>query len=210
LKSRNITHHPNYDGDQFSTVEDEIENLREAVAAVLPAPGMVDAGVFYDASESAYRLFTPTAPLVFSEENLTVSVATDTAPGVVEHATDAEIMAAASGNLVIKSSHLSTAAAFVPITDGGSPSFDWSAGINRSWAASSDRVIPNPTNVQPGTWRTMLVSSTSGTNRTFTFDTHYGGDKPPVVVSDTNTMLLTFFAVSTSHILVSGMRANAP
>jgi hypothetical protein len=35
MKSRNVTHYPNYDGDQFSTVEDEIENLKAALLAIL-------------------------------------------------------------------------------------------------------------------------------------------------------------------------------
>lgn len=34
MKSRQVVHHPNYDGDNFSTVEDEIEQLRSAVAAL--------------------------------------------------------------------------------------------------------------------------------------------------------------------------------
>jgi hypothetical protein len=210
MKSRNVIHHPGYDGEKFSTVEDEIEELRAAIAAASPAPGMVDAGVFYDASESAYALFTPSSPISFSGTNLVIAEASTSAVGTVKHATDAEILAASSGNLVIKASHLSSAAAFVAITDGSSPSFDWAAGINRTWVASANRTIPNPTNVQPGTWRTILFSGNDANNRTFSFDTNYGGDKPTVVVNNTNTMLVTFFAVTTTHILASGMRANAP
>jgi microcystin-dependent protein len=35
MKSKDVTHHTGYDGDVFSTVEDQIETLRTSVAAVL-------------------------------------------------------------------------------------------------------------------------------------------------------------------------------
>jgi hypothetical protein len=69
MKSRNITHHPNYDGAQFSTVEDEIETLRGLAHPGGVAPS-VDSGLFYDVSKPGGEYFTPTSGIEFSGTNL--------------------------------------------------------------------------------------------------------------------------------------------
>src|SRR5690606_20136584 len=98
-------------------------------------------------------------------------------------ATIEDVYEAAAGGKLLTSEILATAAEPVAITDGSSPVFDWSAGINRTWTASANRTIPNPTNVQPGTWRTILLSGNSGTNRTISFGSNFKGDLPDVVVN---------------------------
>jgi hypothetical protein len=68
MKSRNVTHHPGYDGDQFSTVEDEIEDLK-AATPTLSDPG-ADSGVFWDESENEPGYWTPSNGLEFNGTNL--------------------------------------------------------------------------------------------------------------------------------------------
>lgn len=131
-------------------------------------------------------------------------------PYVPDFATLEDVYAAATGGKLLTSEILATAADPVAIADSGSPSFDWAEGVNRTWTASANRTVPNPTNVQPGTWRTILLRGNSGTNRTITFGSNFGGDIPTVVVTSTNWILLSIYAVSGTHLLVSAMRANAP
>lgn len=68
MKSRSITHHPGYDGDKFSTVEDEIEDLRDATPTLADAGS--DSGVFWDESENRAAYWTPSSGLEFSGTNL--------------------------------------------------------------------------------------------------------------------------------------------
>jgi hypothetical protein len=69
MKSRSVVHHPNYDGDQYSTVEDEIETLRGFANPGGEAP-LADSGLFYDVSEGAGGYWTPTNGLEFNGTNL--------------------------------------------------------------------------------------------------------------------------------------------
>lgn len=128
-------------------------------------------------------------------------------PYVPDFATIEDVFAAAGGGKLLTSEILESASQAVAITDGSSPVFDWSAGINRRWVVSANREVPNPINVQPGTWRTILLSGNSGTNRTISFDSNFKGDIPSVVVNSTNWVLVSVYAVATDHLLVSVLKA---
>ena len=112
--------------------------------------------------------------------------ATTSAIGAVEEATDAEVYAAVDGKF-LDAAHLETAGAYVPITDGGSPSFDWDAGINRSWTVAANRAVPNPTNGQPGTYRCIWFKGNDGTDRTITWGTQFEGTLPTITNLDNVT-----------------------
>lgn len=168
------------------------------IAAVVPERLQAAQG-WYEYWQDADRILRALAKFVNEDE-----------PYVPEFATNADVYAAASGNKILTSEILASASESVEIEDGPSPEFDWAGGINRFWVAADDRTVPNPTNVQPGTWRTILLSGDDATDRTITFDTNYGGDIPDIVVNSTAMVLLSIFAVSSSHLLVSAMRANAP
>lgn len=136
--------------------------------------------------------------------------ATTSATGVTELATDAEVRSAATGDKVLTSAQLETAAAFVPLTDAATVTFDWDAGINFELELTTDRVLGNPSNGQVGTWRTVLVSSDGGAD-TLTFDTNYGGELPELTdVTTTKWYLLMVFCVTTSHFLVFASDASPP
>lgn len=128
-------------------------------------------------------------------------------PYVPDLATIEDVYEAASGGKLLTSEILATAAEPVAITDGSSPVFDWSAGINRTWTASANRTIPNPTNVQPGTWRTILLSGNDGTNRTISFGSNFKGDLPDVVVNSSTWILLSIYAISTTHLVAAALEA---
>jgi hypothetical protein len=210
LKSRNITHHPNYDGAQFSTVEDEIEDLKAAVDAVLPAPGMVDAGVFYDASEAGYSLFTPTAPLSFSGTTLAISAASTSAVGVIKQATASEVRSAATGNLAITPSLIESASAppSALSESAGAIAVDWDAFIYDEVTIDQDTVVSNPTNGQPGTHRQIYIIGNNTTDRTITFGNQFLGEIPTITDCDSGrAYLITIFCRSTTHFVVSAKRA---
>lgn len=134
--------------------------------------------------------------------------ATTSATGVVEHATDAEIRAATAGNLVMIASALETAAAVVTLTDAATIAVDWDTFINAQVTLTANRALGNPTNGQPGTWRTIMVKGNDATDRTLTFGANYLGDVPAITTADsTRFFLLSIFCVTTSHFVVSSKRA---
>ena len=130
--------------------------------------------------------------------------ATSSATGVVEKATDAEIYAAESDKF-ISADLIESASAEVTLTDGGSPSFDWDAGINRVWTLAANRTCPNPTNGQPGTYRSLRFIGNNTTDRTLSFGTQYEGDLPVLTdINSTQQYLLTIRCVTSSHFVVVG------
>jgi hypothetical protein len=68
MKSRDVIHHPLFDGNTFSTVEAEIETLRTLVPPTA-TPGS-DQGLFYDNSEGEVGFWTPTNGIEFNGTNL--------------------------------------------------------------------------------------------------------------------------------------------
>lgn len=134
--------------------------------------------------------------------------ATTSVKGVVEKATDAEVYAATADKF-LAADHIETASAEVVLTDGASPSFDWDAGINRLWTLAANRALPNPTNGQPGTYRTIRVIGNDGTDRTLTFGTQYEGDLPTLTDIDSGKQyLLTIRCITATHFVVSSLNCS--
>src|SRR5262245_13919445 len=101
--------------------------------------------------------------------------ATDTATGVVELATDAEVRSAASGTAgtVMSASQLESAAAPVTLTDASTVAVDWDTFINGVVTLAGNRTLGNPTNGQPGTWRRIQFNQDGTGSRTITFSNQY-------------------------------------
>ena len=136
------------------------------------------------------------------------ATASETVSGVVEMATNAEIRSAASGALAIMAEDLETASAGVALTDAATVAVDWDTAINFTLTVTANRAIGNPTNGQPGTWRTILVQGNDATDRTITFGANYLGEVPTITDCDSGRWyLLTIFCVTTSHFVVSSKRA---
>lgn len=142
---------------------------------------------------------------ILSAANL--PAASTSAEGVVEKATDEEVYSA-SPNKYLAADHIETASAFVELTDSGSPSFDWDAGVNREWVLTANRTMPNPTNVQAGTYRTVLIKGNNSTGRTMSFGSNFKGDLPVLVgITDTVWYELQIFALTSSHLTVISTKA---
>lgn len=132
--------------------------------------------------------------------------ATSSATGVVEHADDSEVRAATTGNLALLASHIETAAAPVALTDAGPVAVDWDSGINFTVTVTTNRQIGNPTNGQPGTYRTILVQGNDANARTITFGNQYGGEIPGITdCTSTQKYLLTIYCKSSTQFLVTAI-----
>jgi hypothetical protein len=90
----------------------------------------------------------------------------------LDKASDANVRAAAS-NKALTSDLLESAAAEVALSDAATVAVDWDAGINFTLTVTANRAIGNPTNGQPGTWRTILVQGNNATDRTITFGNQF-------------------------------------
>ncbi len=101
--------------------------------------------------------------------------ATDSATGVVELATDAEVRSAASGTAgtVMSASQLESAAAPVTLTDATTIAVDWDTFINGVVTLGGNRTLGNPTNGQPGTWRRIQFNQDGTGSRTITWGNQY-------------------------------------
>jgi hypothetical protein len=116
-------------------------------------------------------------------------------------ATIADVRSAASSDKHISPDLLETASAFVALTDGANISFDWDVGINRSVTLGGNRTLDNPTNGQPGTWRTVIVTQDGTGDRTLAFGTNYefpGGAAPTLTTAAAAVDVLSILCVTAS------------
>lgn len=122
----------------------------------------------------------------------------------VDKASDANVRAAAS-NKVLTADHIESASAVATLTDAATIALDWDTGINFGVTLTTDRILGNPTNGQPGTWRTVLVKSDGGPDA-LTFDSQYGGAPPTIDdVTTTQFYLLMVFCKTSTQFLVSSI-----
>ena len=123
-------------------------------------------------------------------------------------ATNADARAAAA-NRVLTASLIETASAGVALADAATVAVDWDAAINFTLTVTANRLIGNPTNGQPGTWRTILVQGNDATDRTISFANQYLGEVPAITDCDNaRWYLLMIFCVSATHFVVSSKKAN--
>jgi hypothetical protein len=122
---------------------------------------------------------------------------------------NAAAVRAATANRVMTTALIETASAGVALADAATVALDWDAGINFTLTVTANRIIGNPTNGQPGTWRTILVQGNDATDRTITFANQYLGELPTITDADsTRWYLLMIYCVSSTHFVVSSKRAN--
>lgn len=124
----------------------------------------------------------------------------------VDKASAANVRAAAS-NKVVTTDIVETASAFVALTDATTVAVDWDAGINFALTVTANRIIGNPTNGQPGTWRTIYVLGNDATDRTITFGNQYLGGVPTITDAyNARGYLLMIFCITTTHFSVSSKK----
>lgn len=116
----------------------------------------------------------------------------------IDKASDANVRAAVS-NKVLTSDHLESAAALVALTDAATVALDWDAGVNFSLTLGGNRTLGNPTNGQPGTWRTIYITQDGTGSRTLAYGNQYKfpGDIEPVLATAAAAEdLLTIYCVT--------------
>lgn len=117
----------------------------------------------------------------------------------------------ATEDKVFTTDKIESASASVSLSDAGTVAVDWEAGINFSLTVEANRTIGNPTNGQPGTWRSIIVQGNNSTERTLSFGNQYGGVLP--VIEDCNNAKwyeLVIRCVTATHFLVSARDASPP
>jgi len=130
----------------------------------------------------------------------------ETAVGVYDMATDAEIRAAASGAHAIMAADLETAAAAVALTDAATVAVDWDSGINFTVTLGGNRTLGNPTNGQPGTWRRIQVTQDGTGSRTLAYGNQYvfpGGTEPVLTTAAASVDVLYIYCRTSSIFEVS-------
>lgn len=141
--------------------------------------------------------------------SISSTTATTSSAGVVELATDAEVRSAAAGAVAITAAHVETAAAAVGLTDAATVVVDWDAAINFDLTVAASRIIGNPTNGQPRTYRTILVQGNDATARTVTFGNQYLGAVPTITdCTNGKWYLLTIMCISATHFVVTSVQAK--
>lgn len=133
-------------------------------------------------------------------------------PVLGDYGSDANVRAATTGNHALKAAHLESAAAPVTLTEtGGAIAVDWDTFINGESTIDQATVISNPTNGQPGTWRSIIVQGNDSTDRTITFGTQFGGELPVITDCDNAKWYeLIIRCVTATHFLVSARDASPP
>jgi hypothetical protein len=127
----------------------------------------------------------------------------------IDKATDANVRAAAS-NKVLTADLIASASDVVTLTEtGGSIAVDWSTFINGTVTIDQNSTLANPTNGQPGTWRTIMIQGNNGTLRTLAFGSNFNGELPALAnITNVQRYLLMIYCVSSTDFLCSAKDAN--
>lgn len=124
----------------------------------------------------------------------------------IDKATDANIRAGTS-NKVITADGIPAATALVTLTDAATVAIDWATFLVAQVAFTANRTLGNPSNVQVGTTRYIVVKSTSASGWTTSFASNFKGDLPTGTVTSTSWLMLGLTALTSSHIVVTSCKA---
>ena len=108
---------------------------------------------------------------------------------------------------VITADGVENACAIVTLTDATTVAIDWDAFLMADVTFTANRTLGNPTNVQVGTTRYIVVKGSSTTPRTISFGSNFKGDLPTNTVTTTAWLLIGLTALTTTHIIVSSCKA---
>ena len=144
----------------------------------------------------------------------------DPATGIVDlgpsKASSADV-AAAVANRILTTERIESASAPVAIAEAGAApalslaNLDWDQFINGHVTLTANRQVGNPTNAQPGTYRTILVQGNNSTDRAISFGNQFLGDLPTITdCDDAKWYLVTLFCVSATHLLATAVVAKRP
>jgi hypothetical protein len=115
----------------------------------------------------------------------------------VDKASDANVRASVADK-VLTADRIESASAVVALTAGSTVALDWDTGINFSLTTNQNCTLSNPTNGQPGTWRSVLV--TNGASHTMAYGNQYKfpGGVAPVIAASSGLTRLTIFCRSST------------
>jgi phage-related tail fiber protein len=119
----------------------------------------------------------------------------------LEYATVAEVRASTAGNKIVVAERIEGASAFVALVDGANIAVDWDATLNFSLTLNGDRTLDNPTNGQPGTWRSVVITQGAGGSHTLAFGNQYrfvGGNAPTLTTDAAAVDVLSILCVTAS------------
>jgi hypothetical protein len=123
----------------------------------------------------------------------------------LDYATLADARAATAGLNIFTTELIETAAELVALTDAATVAVDWDSAINFSLTLGGNRTLGNPTNGQPGTWRTLVVTQDGTGSRTLAYDTNYkfsGGTEPVLTTAAASVDMLSIYCVSATNFFV--------
>lgn len=106
---------------------------------------------------------------------------------------------------VITPDSVELAAEFVTLSDGANIAVDWSTFINADVTLGGNRTLDNPTNLEPGTYRILVVNQDGTGGRTLSFGSNYKfpGGSAPTLSTDPNAVdILSLFCVSSTFVVV--------
>lgn len=185
--------------DGVSSAYDTLAELATAVTTLLGRTLTAGAGLTGGGNLGADRTFA-----VGQGTGIVVN-ADDVA---VDKASDANVRAAAADK-VVTSDRIESASAIVTLTEtSGAVAVDWDSFINGVVVVDQATVISNPTNGQPGTWRTLEVQGNDGTDRTITFGNQFLGEVPTITDCDSGRFyMLMIYCRTATHFVVSSKRS---
>ncbi len=111
--------------------------------------------------------------------------------GITVNADDVAVDKATNGNMwagtsnkVVTADRIVSAAAGVALTDAATIALNWNDGQHFTCTVTASRILGNPTNGQPGTWRTLLIIGNDATDRALTFGNQWLNDLPTITDID--------------------------
>jgi hypothetical protein len=157
------------------------------------------------------NLGTPSGGDLSNCSGVTVAIGSVTGAGDLasrNRATAAQIRAM-SADVGLTCDRIASALGLVSIAGTANWTPDWSAFLVADFGGiTANRTINNPTNVVVGTTRYAFVRGSSGTARTLTFGSNFKGDIPSLTdITTSKWYLLTMVAYSSTHIVISSVRA---
>jgi len=158
----------------FTNLQTSVDDAE--LAAIAGLTSAADKGIMFTGSGTA-AVFTLTAAglalldaAAASNQRTTLGLGTS---ATMDEATDAQVRAA-TADKVITAELIESASAFVALTSsGGSIAIDWDSGINFSHTFTENTIFANPTNGQPGTWRTIRTTQHASSPKTIGVGTQY-------------------------------------
>ncbi|MBN9034039.1 MAG: hypothetical protein BGO05_11925 [Rhizobiales bacterium 63-7] len=121
-------------------------------------------------------------------------------------ATAANIRAAAANKLIAADGVLS-ALSWVTVTYAATTTLDLSTFENAFITCTGNITLANPSNVQVGKTKFVLLAGNDATARTISFGANYKGDLPTQTVTSTAYLLVGLTAYTSTHIVVSSIKA---